>query len=115
MDAVARLPELDLAGAAELGRLAPFGCANSEPLIALRAVTARACRVVGQGHLLLTLCQGEAVGDAIGFGLADQAPAEGQAVDVIGVAELNTFRGTRRARVRVNRFVPLDAASVTET
>src|SRR5262249_59464276 len=63
VDAEVTLRDLDIGFAEELGRLAPFGVANREPLFALSGVTTRATRVVGKDHLQLTLDDGGATGD----------------------------------------------------
>jgi single-stranded-DNA-specific exonuclease len=105
VDAEADLGELDLAQAEELGRLGPFGAANAEPLLAIAGLVARATRVVGGKHLQLTLSRGAAVGDAIAFGMADRDPGEGSAVDVIGTAEVDSYRGYRRTRLRVRHLL----------
>jgi single-stranded-DNA-specific exonuclease len=104
VDAVARLDQLDLAFAEELGRLSPFGSANSEPLIALPGVVARTTRVVGTAQLLLTLAQGHSAIDAIAFGMGDKDPGQGARLDVIGIAEVDDFRGQRKIRLRVRHF-----------
>jgi len=105
VDAEAELHELDLPQAEELGRLAPFGAANAEPLLAIPGLLARATRVVGGSHLQLTVSRGAAVGDAIAFGMADRDPGEGSAVDVIGTAEVDSYRGYRRTRLRVRHLL----------
>ena len=69
--------ELDLHAAEELGRLAPFGAANAQPIFALPGVTTESTRLVGQGHLQLTLRHRGATGDAIAFGMADRDPGRG--------------------------------------
>jgi single-stranded-DNA-specific exonuclease len=104
VDAEVALGELDLPLAEELSRLAPFGAANPEPLFALAGVTARQTRQVGKGHLQLTLDHGGAISEAIGFGLAEQDPGAGSRVDLIATAELDTFRGARRTRLRISRL-----------
>ncbi|HSS38882.1 MAG TPA: DHHA1 domain-containing protein, partial [Polyangia bacterium] len=104
VDAEVALSDLDLAFAEELARLGPFGAANREPLFALRGVVARTTRVVGKGHLQLTLDHGGAVSDAIAFGQGDDDPGAGAVLDVLATAELDTFRGTRRARLRVTKL-----------
>jgi single-stranded-DNA-specific exonuclease len=106
VDAVVGLGELDVPFAEELGRLAPFGAANAEPVFALRGVTTQATRRVGQGHLQLTLMDRGAVGEAIAFGMADRDPGTGAAVDLLATAELDTFRGARRARLKVRHLFP---------
>jgi single-stranded-DNA-specific exonuclease len=104
VDAVVELHELDLNAAEELGRLAPFGAANAQPIFALPGVTAESTRLVGQGHLMLTLRHRGATGDAIAFGMADRDPGQGACVDLVACAELDTFRGTRRARLKVKHL-----------
>jgi single-stranded-DNA-specific exonuclease len=104
VDAEVTLRDLDLGFAEELARLAPFGVANREPLFVLTGVTARATRVVGKDHLQLTLDHGGAVGEAIAFGFAEADPGAGARVDLIATAELDTFRGLPRARLKVSRL-----------
>jgi single-stranded-DNA-specific exonuclease len=105
VDAVANVADLDLAQAEELERLAPFGAGNSEPLFVLPDVVARSTRVVGTSHLQLTLAHGAAVGNAIAFGMADRDPGDGAHLDIICTAEVDTFRGNRRPRVRVKHLL----------
>jgi len=104
VDAEVMLGDLDLPFAEELARLAPFGAANREPLFALRGVTTRATRVVGKGHLQLTLDHDGTVSDAIAFGFGDEDPGPGAVLDLVATAELDTFRGTRRTRLRVTKL-----------
>jgi single-stranded-DNA-specific exonuclease len=104
VDALAELADLTLAQADEIERLAPFGAANPEPLFALAGVTANATRVVGQGHLQLTLSQRGGIADAIAFGMADRDPGEGARIDLVGSVDVDTFRGNRRMRLRVKHM-----------
>jgi single-stranded-DNA-specific exonuclease len=104
VDAVVGLRDLTLPAAEELARLAPYGAANREPVFALSGVVALSTRQVGKGHLQLTLDDGGAMGEAIGFGLADIDPGAGTRVDLIASAELDTFRGARRTRLKVSRL-----------
>jgi single-stranded-DNA-specific exonuclease len=101
VDAEASLAELDLGQTEELARLGPFGQANREPLVAVAGVVARAVRIVGQGHLQLTLARQGVVVDAIAFGMAAHDPGEGAALDVIASPEVDGYRGQRRARLRI--------------
>jgi single-stranded-DNA-specific exonuclease len=105
VDAVADLADLDLVQAEELERLAPFGTGNSEPLFALPGVVARSTRVVGTSHLQMTLSCGAAVSQAIAFGMGDRDPGEGTLIDIIATAEIDSFRGNRRPRVRVKQIL----------
>ena len=104
VDAEVALGDLDLPFAEELSRLAPFGQANREPLFALRGVTALSTRVVGKKHLQLTLDHGGATGEAIAFGFGEDDPGPGAVLDLVATAELDTFRGARRARLRVTKL-----------
>jgi single-stranded-DNA-specific exonuclease len=105
VDAVARLSEIDMVQAQELARLAPFGNANLEPLIAIPGVVARSTRVVGTSHLQLTLVQDGTVADAIAFGMADRNPGQGALLDVISTAEVDQFRGQRKIRLRLRHLL----------
>jgi single-stranded-DNA-specific exonuclease len=105
VDAVASLQELDMVQAEELGRFAPFGNANNEPLIAVPGVVARSTRVVGSSHLQLTLAHGSSVSDAIAFGMGDKDPGKGARLDVIGTAEVDEFKGQRKIRLRLRHLL----------
>jgi single-stranded-DNA-specific exonuclease len=105
VDAVASLSELDMVQIEELARLGPFGNANSEPLIAVPGVVARSTRVVGTSHLQLTLVQGTQVSEAIAFGMGDKDPGKGARLDVMGIAEVDEFRGQRKIRLRLRHLM----------
>jgi single-stranded-DNA-specific exonuclease len=104
VDAEVALADLSLPVTEELARLAPYGAADREPLFALAGVTALSTRLVGKGHLQLTLDDAGAISEAIAFGLGDQDPGAGARVDLIATAELDTFRGARRSRLKVSRL-----------
>ncbi len=104
VDAVVDLGDLDVGQAEELERLAPFGNANAEPMFAIPGVVTRATRIVGASHLQLTLAHGGSVGDAIAFGMADRDPGEGAQLDVVGAAEVDSYRGFRRSRLRLKQL-----------
>ena len=105
VDAEVDLADLNLAQAEELERLSPFGAGNSEPLFAFPSVVARSPRVIGTSHLQITLARGTATGHAIAFGMADRNPGDGAQIDVIGTAEVDNYRGSRRPRVRVKHLL----------
>ena len=104
VDAVVDLAEVGLGLADELARLAPFGASNGEPLLAIPGLTTTETRIVGQKHLQLSVACAGARGEAICFNMADQDPGRGAAIDLVAVADLDTFRGTRRARLRVKHL-----------
>jgi hypothetical protein len=53
----------------------------------------------------MTLSCGTAVSQAIAFGMADRDPGEGIQIDIIATAEIDSFRGNRRPRVRVKQIL----------
>jgi single-stranded-DNA-specific exonuclease len=111
VDAQVGLSDVNVPLAEELARLGPFGAANREPLFALPGVTTRSTRIVGRGHLQLVLDHEGATGEAIAFGLGEQDPGAGARVDLIATAELDTFRGARRARLKVSRLAASGAGA----
>ncbi len=60
--------------------------------------------MVGKGHLQLTLDHGGAISEAIAFGFGERDPGPGALLDLVATAELDTFRGARRARLRVTKL-----------
>jgi single-stranded-DNA-specific exonuclease len=104
-------PDLEICGEAmthalctQLGRLAPFGQANPEPLLAARGQRVHACREVGDGHLKLELGPGRI--DAIAFGMASCIPQLGAFVDVLYFLERNVYQGRTRLQMRVHDLRP---------
>ena len=114
-DAVVDLAALDMAQAEELQKLGPFGAANPEPLFVVRGVTAAETRVVGENHLQLTLVDAVGSAEAIAFNLATRDPGRGSRVDVLAAADIDSYRGVRRARLRVRHLFGADEARDAET
>ena len=111
VDAVVELRELDLPVAEELARLGAVR--RRQRRAALRA--ARRHRRVdaprGAGapaaHAATTAAR---LGDAIAFGMADRDPGQGAVRRLCSPrAELDTFRGARRARLKVQASLPAGA------
>jgi len=82
-------------------QLEPCGMGNPGPVFAVRGIRLDATRVVGNGHLKATLREGARSLDAIGFGMADSAPAPGEAVDVAFKLELNSYRNRESLQARL--------------
>jgi len=104
VDAVVDLATLDMGQAEELMRLGPFGAANPEPLFGFRGVTASQSRVVGEKHLQLTLVDTVGQAEAIAFNMAARDPGRGTRIDVLAAADVDSYRGVRRARLRVRHL-----------
>ncbi|MBC8131899.1 MAG: single-stranded-DNA-specific exonuclease RecJ [Deltaproteobacteria bacterium] len=112
VDGIVDLAEINVSLVEELARLAPFGAGNGEPMLAIPGLTTVETRVVGQKHLQMSLSCDGVRGDAICFNMAEQDPGRGAAVDIIAIADLDTFRGNRRARLRVKHLVRTPARSI---
>ncbi|MCB2186194.1 MAG: single-stranded-DNA-specific exonuclease RecJ [Deltaproteobacteria bacterium] len=99
LEAEAELDQLGPACLEPLERMAPFGEGNPEPRLAVRRARVVAQRVVGQGHLKLTLAPAEAGPGwgfrlpAFGFGLAGQSPGTGQLVDLAAAPRISSYGG----------------------
>lgn len=89
----------------ELQRLAPYGPGHVEPLLAVTGLRLAEARRVGSDgqHLALRMRRGLEVIDAIAFGVGAEAPLPevGEAVDLVGTLERDTFQGLPRLRIRV--------------
>jgi single-stranded-DNA-specific exonuclease len=97
--------EVDLGLAGELDRLAPFGFGNPRPVFRLcGAEPAGAIRVVGRGHLKMSLARsGSRALDCIGFDLGDRIdPADPPRVlDLVGQVTVNEWNGRRNEQFQI--------------
>lgn len=91
---------------ADLERLAPFGPGNPRPTFLGRAVRVQDVRVVGSGHLKMTVEQGGTSCDCIGFRLADRAPRPGDRVDLAFRPQIDTFNGRQRLQLDLRDLRP---------
>jgi len=87
-------------------QLEPCGVGNPGPVFAVRGICLDGARVVGGSHLKATLRDGTSALDAIGFGMADRAPAAGEVVDVAFKLERNSFRGRDALQARLMAIAP---------
>jgi single-stranded-DNA-specific exonuclease len=102
VDAEVRLGDVDERLADELATLGPFGQDNPAPLLAARAARVTAVRRVGDGaHLRLTVDDGTATRDAIGFRLGDREVGIGARVDLAFAPQISTWQGQRAAELEV--------------
>jgi len=104
IDSVVTLAECDFNLVNHLKRMQPFGAGNPEPIFGTRNVKLIAAKSVGNGHLKLTVAQGERVMDAIGFGMAghlDELRGGGGMATLAYVLEENTWRGVTDLQLRL--------------
>lgn len=103
VDAAVTLDEVDERLAQEVLLLEPFGIGNQEPLLLVRDVELVRHRIVGSGHLQITLRSGSTLRDAIGFGLGNRASEllTGAKLQVAFVPQIDTHRGIKKVRLRM--------------
>lgn len=105
VDAWLRLGEADEALLESLQAMRPFGHSNPTPVWAAPALTIVRHRVVGNGHLQMTLADDHLSVDAIGFGLGHRDVPNGP-VDVAFHLKHNVYQGRESLRFDVQDFRP---------
>ncbi|MCB9593594.1 MAG: single-stranded-DNA-specific exonuclease RecJ [Sandaracinaceae bacterium] len=87
--------------ATELAALEPVGEGNAEPLFLLEGAEILETKIVGQGHLKLSLRAGGRVLTAFGWEMGDLAAELGSTVDVHGSLRPDTWRGGDAIELRI--------------
>jgi single-stranded-DNA-specific exonuclease len=104
IDGELRPEDANLELAADLDRLAPFGFGNPRPVMVLSRVLPRGRKVVGRGHLKLSLgrTHGPAL-DIIGFDLGERSDRDFPSgpVDLAGNLTVNEWNGRRTAQLQL--------------
>jgi single-stranded-DNA-specific exonuclease len=109
LDALVTLSECDFDLVGHMKRMQPFGAGNPEPVFGTRNVKLIAAKSVGNGHLKLTVAQGDRVMDAIGFRMADSLEELRQGDGMVALAyvlEENTWRGVTDLQLRLKDVQP---------
>jgi single-stranded-DNA-specific exonuclease len=113
IDLELELPDCDAELLRVLRHAGPFGAGNPTPVFAVRGAAADGVRVVGDGHLRLTLAAGGSRLEAIGFGMAERVGdlAAAGAVDAAFKLEENHFRGRTTLQARLVDLRPAASAA----
>lgn len=90
---------VDLALAAELQRLEPFGAGNPEPTLMMRGVSVVERRIVGDGHLKLRISAEGKVFNAIAFSQAE-CLTDGM-LDIAFFPECNVWNNSKSLQLRI--------------
>lgn len=106
LDAVVSLDDVTGRLVSEINSLAPFGCANREPLLCLEDARIADTRVVGSRHLKFNVSQNGSTRGGIGFGLAGLHPMSGDGYSVAFSPYIDEWRGSRSLRLRVKDVRP---------
>ena len=99
---------LDYALIADLGRLAPTGPGNADPLILVAGLTVTRVRAASGGHTQLTLKRRLDVVDGIAFGWTELAGlvGEGDRLDVVARPVLRSFGGYESLQLEIRDAAP---------
>jgi single-stranded-DNA-specific exonuclease len=92
----------------DLGRLAPFGVGNPEPLVAVLGLTVTRSREASGGHTQLVLRRERDVLDGIAFGWPELAGLvhEGDRLDVVGRLMSRRFGGLESLQLEIRDAAP---------
>ena len=103
--------DMELISALEL--LQPTGYGNPAPVFLTCGAHVQQARRVGRDrqHLKLTLLEGHALRDGIGFSLGDMADEGLDLVDVLYAPERNEFNGRVSAQLQVKALRPAEGAA----
>ncbi len=101
IDAEVSLPDLTLQTLKHMEALSPYGSGNPEPVLCSRALRVLDSRVVGESHLKLKVKQEGSVLEAIGFGLSDRHPLQGETINMAFTPEINEWQGYEKIQLRI--------------
>jgi single-stranded-DNA-specific exonuclease len=101
IDACLSLEENTSSISEEVACLAPFGEANPEPLFLSPEVEVLSSRIVGDGHLKISVRQSERVFDGIGFGLSGHHSLEGKRIRMVFSLQINRWQGQKNLQLRI--------------
>jgi single-stranded-DNA-specific exonuclease len=111
IDALVSLSECDFELVHMTKKLRPFGAGNPEPIFGTRNLKLISAKAVGNGHLKMTVAEGDRSMDAIGFGMGDalgELRGGGGVVALAYVLEENTWRGVTNLQLRLKDVQPED-------
>ncbi len=104
VDAEAQPSDWSFEAVESLGRLAPHGLGNPEPVFVGRNLEVKSVRVVGREpplHLKATVLDGGRAWGLIGFRMADRIDGFRDRMDLVYIPEFNTFDGQTTVQLRM--------------
>jgi single-stranded-DNA-specific exonuclease len=101
IDAEASLADFTRQTLKQMEALSPHGSGNPEPIFCSRSLHVLDSRVVGERHLKLKVKQERDVLEAIGFGLSDRHPLQGETIDMAFTPEINQWQGYERIQLKI--------------
>ncbi len=108
VDAVIPLAQIKVPLIREIRVLEPHGPGNPEPTFLASGLSLDDCRVVGNGHLKMRLCQEGTRIDAIGFdwGTYLETALKGGLHEVVFSPQINEWNGRETAQLKIRSIVP---------
>lgn len=97
----------------EIAPLGPFGPGNHEPVFLSETLEVVSSRIVGEGHLKVSVRQGRKVLEGIGFGLGIHYPLDGEKIRMLFLPQLNRWQGRERLEVRIVDLEKIQTGSRT--
>lgn len=101
IDAIVTLDDLNERAIDEITSMAPFGAANSEPLLAVREARIIETEVVGSKHLKFKLNHNGFSRSGIGFGLAAMHPMKGDGYALAFSPFFDEWQGSKHMKLRI--------------
>ncbi|MCP1125309.1 single-stranded-DNA-specific exonuclease RecJ [Bacillus sp. 3103sda1] len=105
VDAVCDVEDVTLAAIEEMQKLAPFGVGNPKPRIAVKGAGLESIRAIGSdgSHLKMTLRDGQATLDSVGFGFGAFAKEISPVahVSIVGEASINEWNNFRKPQIMI--------------
>ncbi|SFK02460.1 MULTISPECIES: single-stranded-DNA-specific exonuclease RecJ [unclassified Bacillus (in: firmicutes)] len=105
VDVVCKVEDVTLAAIEEMQKLAPFGVGNPKPRVAVKDASLESIRAIGSdgSHLKMTLRDGQATLDSIGFGFGTLAKEISPVahVSIVGEASINEWNNFRKPQIMV--------------
>lgn len=101
IDGEMMLSDITLDTVNDLNSLFPFGSGNPEPLFYTHSLSVVDSKVVGKRHLKLRVKQGGIVMGAIGFGLSDRHPLQGESINMVFIPEIDQWQGYKKVQLKI--------------
>jgi len=111
VDMEASISDITMETLSHINSLSPFGSGNPEPLFYAHSLEVIESRIVGERHLKLRVKQGQHVKEAIGFGLSEKHPLDGETIHMVYTPELNRWQGYEKIQLRIIDLEVMDEGS----